>query len=366
MGSTDYGNQIKAVRFFAPADSSEVNRIARNNRKIGIYEGGYLTKVTNTSVTLSPLEVEISGGTHQINIETQSNVTVTVSNVNIYVVLRWAYTGDQNDYMDVLATASPQTNDVIVGKCNYTGSTLNGFDYSDRTNPDVFDRFLQVVPETTPSLYLRVRAGRATFGSSTYSIADQKTAVFSPPGSNSRIDLVYINSSGAVSIQQGTAAPSPVAPSYAGKMVLAEVTLTSGQTEITESDVRDVRAYVGKPVYDVRGPKTLLWFQPDDIEVATEVGARIYVNFTGTITRARAFCKTGPVGSNAIFDLNKNGTSIFGASKLNIVAGGTYGTTTTFTTTAVAANDYFTCDIDQIGSSTAGADMTIMLEITPA
>ena len=110
--------------------------------------------------------------------------------------------------------------------------------------------------------------------------------------------------------------------------------------------------------------KTLLWFRPSDMEVATDVSSYIIIPFSGAITKASARVKTAPVGSNAIIDINKNGTTLWASGKLTIVDGANTGSIITFDSTTVSADDYFTLDIDQIGSGTAGADLTVLLEIT--
>ncbi|MHA1290265.1 MAG: hypothetical protein ACTSPB_23020, partial [Candidatus Thorarchaeota archaeon] len=66
-----------------------------------------------------------------------------------------------------------------------------------------------------------------------------------PPTANSKVYLVYINSAGVVAIDSsGTEAASPVAPDYDGRLVLAEVTLASTATEVTASNIKDVRPFV--------------------------------------------------------------------------------------------------------------------------
>ena len=62
--ATDIGNQVVTVKFFDPIDSSVVNKIALDTRKKGIYSGGYLTKVSDVSASLSALSCEIGDGTY--------------------------------------------------------------------------------------------------------------------------------------------------------------------------------------------------------------------------------------------------------------------------------------------------------------
>ena len=83
-----------------------------------------------------------------------------------------------------------------------------------------------------------------------------------------------------------------------------------------------------------------------------------------TLTAVRATLTTAPVGSTLIVDINEGGTSII-STKLSIDA--SEKTSTTAATAAVIsdsalANDAeITIDIDQVGSSTAGAGLKVWL-----
>lgn len=84
-----------------------------------------------------------------------------------------------------------------------------------------------------------------------------------------------------------------------------------------------------------------------------------------TITKAYANVKTAPTGASILIDINVNGTSIWAttqANRLAIAAGATSGTQTSFDTTSLSENDVLTIDLDQVGSTTAGADLTIVLK----
>lgn len=84
-----------------------------------------------------------------------------------------------------------------------------------------------------------------------------------------------------------------------------------------------------------------------------------------TITRAFAYSNTGPTGADLIFDINKNGTSIWNSTQSNrvkIVAGGTSGSQTSFDTTTLAQDDILSIDVDQIGSTIAGSDVVVYLK----
>ena len=250
------GSQTVTLLFGARADSRTINRRFDDVRKPGIYSGGYLTVVDASNARLSTLTCEISDGTYQVKISTGATVMISVAQATPYIVLRWTYTGSTtNDFMDYQAVASPSANDLVVGKCTFTGGgALQGFNYTERTTPMIMDLFLKVEPTADTELRVRVRAGRVQNGKETIQIPDQKTSLFSPPSSNSRVYLVYVNrATGVISIDSsGTPAASPVAPNYAGKMVLAEVTLASTATDITASNIVDVRDFANMS-YDVDG-----------------------------------------------------------------------------------------------------------------
>lgn len=93
----------------------------------------------------------------------------------------------------------------------------------------------------------------------------------------------------------------------------------------------------------------------------------IVIPRAGTIVKVFAYAKTAPTGAALIFDINKNGTSIWNttpANRIQIAAGANSGTQTSFDTTSLAEGDTITIDIDQIGSTVAGQDITITLKFS--
>lgn len=87
---------------------------------------------------------------------------------------------------------------------------------------------------------------------------------------------------------------------------------------------------------------------------------------TWTIQRVRASVGTAPAGSSIIVDVNKNDTTIFTtqANRPSIAAAAnTSGSVTNMDVTTVANGEYFTVDIDQVGSTTAGSDLTVQVEV---
>ena len=82
------------------------------------------------------------------------------------------------------------------------------------------------------------------------------------------------------------------------------------------------------------------------------------------IIKAYANVKVAPTGADLIIDLNKNASTIWStqANRLKILAGATEGTQTSFNTISLVEGDKLTMDIDQVGSTVAGEDLTVSLK----
>jgi hypothetical protein len=92
--------------------------------------------------------------------------------------------------------------------------------------------------------------------------------------------------------------------------------------------------------------------------------AKLLFPRAAVITAVMAAVGTAPTGASLIFDVNKNGTTIFTTqgNRPTITATNFTDLSSTPDVTSVAANDYLTVDIDQIGSTVAGADATVTVE----
>lgn len=121
-----------------------------------------------------------------------------------------------------------------------------------------------------------------------------------------------------------------------------------------------------KGFYTAQVKRTLTFFKPSTLSIGADVSANVALRINGTIKWARAKVKTAPTGADIIIDINKNGTSIWASTQANrvkVTAGNTEGTQTSFDTTAYTSEDEITIDIDQVGSTIVGADLTVELEI---
>jgi hypothetical protein len=83
-----------------------------------------------------------------------------------------------------------------------------------------------------------------------------------------------------------------------------------------------------------------------------------------TLTSVRASVTTAPVGSTIVVDINENGTSIL-STKLSIDASektsATAATAAVISGSALTDDAEITIDIDQVGSTTAGAGLKVWL-----
>lgn len=101
--------------------------------------------------------------------------------------------------------------------------------------------------------------------------------------------------------------------------------------------------------------------------VTTVTGTfRLYAERAMTITAVRASVGTAPTGSSLIVDVNKNGTTIFTtqSNRPTITAGTNTATAAAINVASMAIGDYLTIDIDQVGSTTPGANLTVTVTAT--
>lgn len=111
----------------------------------------------------------------------------------------------------------------------------------------------------------------------------------------------------------------------------------------------------------VRGPLgTQPLFQRAGQLVTLTGASRFYVEDAAAIGTVRASVGTAPTGAPVVVDVNKNGVTIFtNQAHRPSIAAGAHTATATPDVTALVAGDYLTVDIDGVGSTTPGADLTV-------
>lgn len=106
------------------------------------------------------------------------------------------------------------------------------------------------------------------------------------------------------------------------------------------------------------------WFKVSgNISVATNVDLSWIAPVPLNIVEVYGYIRTAPVGAAALIDINKNGTSIF-ATRLTIADGANTGSQKALRITGqphLNVNDRLDIDVDQIGSGTAGANLSVFV-----
>ena len=103
------------------------------------------------------------------------------------------------------------------------------------------------------------------------------------------------------------------------------------------------------------------WYIDGTLATGTTQGPEITMPFGMTLTSVSLRAKTAPTGQAVIVDINENGTTLFSTRPQINASATTGGSSAVFSDATVAAGSVLTIDIDQVGSSAAGAGMTIIL-----
>ncbi len=111
------------------------------------------------------------------------------------------------------------------------------------------------------------------------------------------------------------------------------------------------------------GQPSFIFTVTGTLTTGTSVAPILVAHRALTIVKAYANVKTAPTGADLLLDINKNGSTIWSTQgdRVKCAATASSGTQTSFDTTALAEGDLLTLDIDQVGSSVAGANLTVML-----
>ncbi len=274
----------------------------------------------------------------------------------------------------------------------------------------------KVEAQETPDMTVKVNTGKCyvanPLGSMVYVSdldANANVTIASNSSGNPRIDAIvikldlgvtpnnYADNVASLVAVQGTPAASPSAPTDEEIQTaigsgnpfyrLANVTVANGASSITNVDISDQRSGVqlkllsgyfrfnistsklqfshdGTNYKDVgAGTATPTFTVIGTLTVGTDVAPLIIAPFALTIKKAFARVKTAPTGASIIVDINKNGSTIWStqSNRLTIAATANSASQTYFDTTSIAEGDYLTLDVDQVGSTVAGADLTVEL-----
>lgn len=114
-------------------------------------------------------------------------------------------------------------------------------------------------------------------------------------------------------------------------------------------------------------PETIIVAISDEATAITTGTAKVTFRmpFAMTLSAVRLSAGTAPTGSTCIVDINESGSTIMTTNKLSIDASEKTSTTAAtaagITDSALADDAEITIDIDQIGSTVAGAGLKVTL-----
>ncbi len=110
---------------------------------------------------------------------------------------------------------------------------------------------------------------------------------------------------------------------------------------------------------------TFVFTVPGYLFTGTNLTLALISNGSWAISKVYAYVKTPPTGANLIIDIEKNGTSIWNvtpADRVTILAGQQSANQTSFDIDTLVEGDILTIDIDQVGSTVAGSDLTVEIK----
>lgn len=108
-------------------------------------------------------------------------------------------------------------------------------------------------------------------------------------------------------------------------------------------------------------PRTYVWFVSGTVATGTEQGPTFRMKRATIVEDIELHVKTAPTGAALIVDINEAGTTLFSTKPEIDISGTTEDDNHVFSDTNLAAAAELTMDIDQVGSTVAGADLTVLL-----
>lgn len=108
-------------------------------------------------------------------------------------------------------------------------------------------------------------------------------------------------------------------------------------------------------------------FTRPDVLTLSAGRVRLPIDGNYSIVGVRLMVDTAPTGASIIVDINKNGTTIYTTqgNRPSISAGSNSGGPGVAPDiSSIAAGDYLTVDVDQVGSIVAGSDLVVAVIVT--
>ena len=245
MSTLNNGNQSLFFSYLEEATGEGFNKTIYKLIPRGIYEGGGLNRIDDTSISINPMICFYEDTTNKIGLKiiTEDLAYVTVSPTTPYVIGTFSWLSSSANYMDFEAVgySEIEETDLIFGKVLYSGSVIIGFDYSRKTySMSYYEKISSyyppfwVVPNEPYDTQVTVYSGSFYFGSSKIEINEETLSpVFTFPVISGRIDFLCIDSDSNLQIVTGEDSSSPINPSIPFNYIpISKITLPSSATNI--------------------------------------------------------------------------------------------------------------------------------------
>lgn len=158
-----------------------------------------------------------------------------------------------------------------------------------------------------------------------------------------------------ISFQRYTADPIAITGTQIGVLYVKTIGTTG-----------DGLIYVNAATQDIQlSKREYFWYIDGAAATGTKASATLRLLSDGKLLAFGMFADTAPTGSELQVDVNYNGVSIWTAtaSQPILQIGSTSTVGTAFVTTNVTAGGTFTIDVDKVGSTIAGCDITVWVEV---
>jgi len=144
---------------------------------------------------------------------------------------------------------------------------------------------------------------------------------------------------------------------------LALLSVDTGQLALLAVDTGQLAAgAVTQPKCDFNIEHGLVLPIGGELVVGDDQSFHLCANAAFTHTKIKLLVKVAPTGANLICEVECNGVPITTAgNRPTIVAGATAGNTVVFSVAAGAADEVYTLNVDQIGSTLPGEDLTCVV-----
>lgn len=239
MSTINKGGQVHLFDYRQEITSQGFNQHTHRLFSRGIYEGGSLVKINDTTISINAFMCvfEDVNARVSVRIETTQAVTLesTAFSVAPYIVGRFVWQNAEENYMDFLnvSQVNIEDSDIILGKVIVVGGSIEGFDYAEKSwsynyYHDIlsYNPPFKVIPNEPYDTKVTVLPGGpyTIFGKQVQITIPTLSPDFTFPISpNGRSDLVVIDADSTnIEIIQGQNAPgAPVPVSFSSKFPIA-------------------------------------------------------------------------------------------------------------------------------------------------